>query len=235
MYFPSLPQMCLYMPLTIMNFHVTQFGQSGAETTVNMFYTENVLALEESFSGLWGSNTSCFQSFNRILASDLSLLLLKQRLTTSEGRSMIKQQLWQGGYFFAWLLHGSTSPLSGRSTFCHFFLELMPCALEALTVIQTSVVGQLFSSCQRTGENAKDWMSSTKTKKQQNNPNKQQTTHHPETKKTSSELSETVKLRFQNQQNPRSTQNLFTTTQKYSASRLVPQVAHPAYIPATDR
>ena len=28
-----------------------------------------------------------------------------------------------------------------------FFLELMPCALEALTVILSSVVGQLFSGC----------------------------------------------------------------------------------------
>ena len=30
-----------------------------------------------------------------------------------------------------------------------FFFLLMPCALEALTVIKTSVIGQLFTSCQR--------------------------------------------------------------------------------------
>ena len=39
---------------------------------------------------------------------------------------------------------------------------------------QTSVVGQLFSSCERTGENAKDWMSSKwKQTKQTPKPNKQ--------------------------------------------------------------
>ena len=32
------------------------------------------------------------------------------------------------------------------------FLELMPCALEAQTVIKMSVIGQLFSSCKRTGD-----------------------------------------------------------------------------------
>jgi len=56
----------------------------------------------------------------------------------------------------------------------------MPCALEALTVIKTSVVG-LFPSCERTGENAKDWMSSTR-KAKQTKTNKQQTNTTPKQK-----------------------------------------------------
>jgi len=57
----------------------------------------------------------------------------------------------------------------------------MLCALEALTVIKTSVVGQLFSSCERTGEIAKDWMSSNwkQTNKQTNKNKTQQTTNQP--------------------------------------------------------
>jgi len=51
----------------------------------------------------------------------------------------------------------------------------MPRALEALTVIKTSVVGQLYSSCERTGENAKDWMSSMNETNQTNAQTKQTT------------------------------------------------------------
>ena len=80
----------------------------------------------------------------------------------------------------------------------------MPCALEALTVIKTSVIGQLFSSCEKTGEMQKTECP-LQIRKTTNKPNKQQTTHHPETKKTSNDLSEIVQLRFQNYKNPWST------------------------------
>ena len=53
----------------------------------------------------------------------------------------------------------------------------MPCTLEVLTIIKTSVVGQLFSDCRRTGEMQNNWMSSTNENKQQKpkqpKPNKQ--------------------------------------------------------------
>jgi len=55
----------------------------------------------------------------------------------------------------------------------------MPCALKALTVIKTSAVGQLFSSCERTGENAKDWMSSSMKTNQTNTQTKQTTKKTP--------------------------------------------------------
>ena len=102
------------------------------------------------------------------------------------------------------------------------------------------MVGQLISSCWRTGENAKDWMSSTKAKSSKNNPNKHKTTHHPETKKTSSELSETVKLRFRTS---KTLGALRTASRRHSN---IPQVDwypklpigvrnFPAYIPAADK
>ena len=86
----------------------------------------------------------------------------------------------------------------------------------AIADLARGMVGQLISSCWRAGENAKDWMSNnksktgnktkqnkqthgpTKTKNSKHNPNKNKTKHHTDIKKTSSELSETVKLRFQN-------------------------------------
>ena len=83
-------------------------------------------------------------------------------------------------------------------------------------------------------------MSSTKTKTSQNNPNKNKTTHPPETKRTSSELSETVKLRFRTS---KTLGALRTSSRQHSN---IPQVYcypklpivvrnFPAYIPAADK
>ena len=56
------------------------------------------------------------------------------------------------------------------------FLELMPCALEALTVIKTSVAGQLFSTCERTGRMQKTGCPHKKQKKAKQH---KQTTNKP--------------------------------------------------------
>jgi len=117
----------------------------------------------------------------------------------------------------------------------------MPCALEALTVIKTSVVCQLFSSCKRTGENAKDWMSSTM-KTNQTNPQTKQTTktHRSEKKKASSELSETINYAFRTNRTLRA---LSSSSRRHGK---IPQVDRcptlpivmkdfPAYIPAVEK
>lgn len=89
----------------------------------------------------------------------LALYSLKCRFLTKQKMSAQSRLLWR-----------------------HYSLELMPCAFEALTIILSSVVGQLFSDCQRTCENAKDWMSSTQTKnsKTTRTNNKQHTTRNKE-------------------------------------------------------
>ena len=65
----------------------------------------------------------------------------------------------------------------------------------AIADLARGMVGQLISSCWRAGECAKDWMSKHKPKTE-TKPKQTKPQHHPEPKRTSSKLSETVKLRF---------------------------------------
>ena len=101
------------------------------------------------------------------------------------------------------------------------------------------MVGQLISSCWRAGECAKAWMSNNKTKTQ-TKPKHRRQKHHPEPERTSSKLSETVKLRFRT----RKTFGALSTSPRRHSK--IPQVglypklpivvkSFPAYIPAADK
>ena len=70
------------------------------------------------------------------------------------------------------------------------FLERVPIYLVVWSVDYSRVIGEQVKM-----QNLRCSLPKQKTK---HNPNKNNTKHHPDTKKTSSELSETVKLRFQN-------------------------------------
>ena len=103
-----------------------------------------------------------------------------------------------GGGLFCLVLFWCPWPF--LSHFClpmttHYSVQWLPRSWWWAQRKSKKKVGQLISSCWRAGENAKDWMSNNKPKTG-TKPKHTKQTHHSEPKRTSSELSETVKLRF---------------------------------------